>query len=142
MSGVNDDCYIHYYIITKHLNCLGDILVYSCSCVETMAVGLLRLTQGGSKVRRHCQSQIVGGAFIRVTSNRQEAERTAWFEKSRYYFKGLNKNHWVDFYDYRVNVYTHFQHTFYMFKQHVKVNLASDDPFKKGKLRLGTAARV
>ncbi len=40
-----------------------------------------------------------------------------------------NKKHWVDFYHYRVDVYKHCQHTF-MFKQHVKVNFASDDPFQ------------
>ncbi len=97
---------------TKHLNHLGDILVYICSGVKTMVVGLLQLTQGWSKVRRPCQSTIVGAAFIRVTSHRQEAE-----------------NNLVDFY-HRVDVYTHYQHTF-MFKQHVKVNLASDDLFKK-----------
>ncbi len=34
----------------------------------------------------------------------------------------------MDFYYYRVVVYTHCQHTF-MFKHHVKVNFASDDPF-------------
>jgi len=33
-------------------------------------------------------------------------------------------------YHYSVDVYTHCQHKF-MFKQPVKVNLASDDPFKK-----------
>ncbi len=47
----------------------------------------------------------------------------------------------MDFYHYRVDVCTHFQHKF-LFKQHVKVNLASDDPFKKVKLRLGTGAKV
>ncbi len=36
----------------------------------------------------------------------------------------------VDFYHYRVVVCTHCQDTF-QFKQHVKVNFASDDPFKK-----------
>ncbi len=35
----------------------------------------------------------------------------------------------MDFYHCRMDVYTHFQHTF-MFKQLVKVNLASDDPFR------------
>ncbi len=39
------------------------------------------------------------------------------------------KKHRVDFYHYRVVVYTHCQHTF-MFKQHVKVHFTSDDPFK------------
>ncbi len=43
-------------------------------------------------------------------------------------FIEIKKSHWVDFYHYRVVVYTHCQHTF-MFKQHAKVSFASDDPF-------------
>ncbi len=39
------------------------------------------------------------------------------------------KNTNVDYHHYWVVVYTHCQHKF-MFKQHVKVNFASDDPFK------------
>ncbi len=39
-------------------------------------------------------------------------------------FIGIKKKQWVDFYHYRVDVYTHCQHTF-MFKQHVKVNFTS-----------------
>ncbi len=34
------------------------------------------------------------------------------------------KKHWVDFYHYRLVVYTHLQH-------HIKVNFASDFPFKE-----------
>ncbi len=42
----------------------------------------------------------------------------------------MRKNkHWVDFYHYRMDVYTHCKHTFH-FKLHVKVNLASDDLFE------------
>ncbi len=49
---------------TKHINRLiGDILVYICSGVETMA-DWWQLTQGGSKVRRPCRSTIVGGAWL------------------------------------------------------------------------------
>ncbi len=39
-----------------------------------MAVGMIKLTQGGSKVRRPCQSTIVGGAWVLVTSHSQESE--------------------------------------------------------------------
>ncbi len=38
------------------------------------------------------------------------------------------KKYWVDFYHYRVVMYA-LPKTF-MFKQHVKMHLASDDPFK------------
>ncbi len=115
---------------TEHLNRLGDIRVYvpAPALKQSIEVGLLQLTQGGSKVKHQRQSTIVGAAFICVTSHRQKGENgLIW--KSGYYFYGLNKNHWVDFYYYRVDVYTHCQHTF-LFKQLIKVNLASDDPFK------------
>ncbi len=47
---------------TKHLNRLiGDILVFPCTGVDTMADSS-QLTQGGFKVRRSCQSTIVGAA--------------------------------------------------------------------------------
>ncbi len=52
--------------------CVGAIFVYSCSGVETMA-DCLQLTQGGSKLKRYCQSTIVGGALPSVTSHGQEA---------------------------------------------------------------------
>ncbi len=35
---------------------------------------LLQLTQGGSKVKRQCQSTIVEEALVRLTIHRQEAE--------------------------------------------------------------------
>ncbi len=44
--------------------------------------------------------------------------RTAWFEKGDFKIE-IKKKHWVDFYHYRMDVYTHVQHTF-MFKQLVK----------------------
>ncbi len=43
--------------------------------------------------------------------------------------KKKKKKHWVDFYHYRVVVYTHCQHTF-QFKQHVKVHFESEILFK------------
>ncbi len=43
-------------------------------------------------------------------------------------FNEITKKHWVDFYHYRVVVYTHCQHTF-QFKQLVKVHVALHDPF-------------
>ncbi len=66
-----------------------------------------------------CQSAIAGGASIHVRSHGQ----TARFEKG-------GKKHWVDFYHYRVVMYTHCQHTF-KFKQLVKVHAALYGPFKK-----------
>ncbi len=61
-----------------------------------------QLTQGGSEVRRSYQSTIVGAACTELRHSDRNL-RTAWFEKG----------------DYRMDVYTHFQHTF-MFKQLVK----------------------
>ncbi len=59
MSGVNDDCYIHYYIQKQLNHLIGDIL--SSPAPDTMADSS-QLTPGGSKVRRPCQSTIVGAA--------------------------------------------------------------------------------
>ncbi len=66
--------------------------------------------------------------MVCVTSHRQEAENGLIWKRG--YFYGLNKNYWVDFYHYKVVVYTHSQQTF-MFKQLVKVNFATDDTFKR-----------
>ncbi len=90
---------------TEHLNrSVGDILVFPCTGVDTMVDGW-QLTQGGSKVRRPCQSTIVGGACAELRHS-DRALRTAWFEKGD--FKtDLKKKHWVDFYHYRMDVYTH-----------------------------------
>ncbi len=59
MSGVNDDYYVHYYIQQqKKLSCLiRDILSTPAPEVDSP-----QLTQGGSRVRRSCQSTIVGRA--------------------------------------------------------------------------------
>ncbi len=69
-----------------------------------------RLIQGGSKVRRSCQSTIVGGACAELRISEQPDLRKGILNRD------LKKKHWVDFYHYRMDVYTHFQHTF-MFKQ-------------------------
>ncbi len=60
ISGVNDDCYVHYYIQQHNTpigNRLGDIPVYTCSGVKTMA-GCWQLTQGESRVKHQFQSTI------------------------------------------------------------------------------------
>ncbi len=86
-----------------------------------------QLTQGGSKVRRPCQSTIVGLACAELRHSDRNL-RTAWFEKGGFKI-GILKNHWVDFYNYRADVYTlptHVQTT-------CKVNFASDDPFNESR---------
>ncbi len=66
-----------------------------------------------SVLKRSCKSTIVGGAAVRVTSHR----KTAQFEKGvKILVDKKKKKHRVDFYHYRVVVYTHCQHTF-QFKQ-------------------------
>ncbi len=80
MSGVTDNYYNHYYIQQQSLNRLiGDILVFPCTGVDTMADSS-QLTQGGSKVRRPCQSTIVGAACAELRHSDRNL-RTAWFEK-------------------------------------------------------------
>ncbi len=106
---------------TEHLNRLGDILVYPCSDVETTAAGW-QLTQDGSMLKQQCPSIVVGGALACVMSLCQESVNGLTWD-SAYDLRWLKKNnnkHWVDFYHYRVVMYTHCQHTF-MFKHHVKV---------------------
>ncbi len=98
-----------------------------------------RLTQGGSKVKHQCQSTIVGGAWVCVTSHSQESENGLIWERS-YHLSG-EKKHSVDFYHNRVVVYKHCQHTF-MFKLHVEVNFASDDPFKTNQTWAGMQMSV
>ncbi len=66
--------------------------------------------------------------YVRVTSQTRSSEWPDLKKGILFLRIHLKKKHWVDFYHYRPDVYTHCQHTF-MFKQHVKVNLASDDPF-------------
>ncbi len=86
---------------------------FPCTGVDTM-VDSSQLTQGGSKVRRPCQSTIVGGACTELRHSDRNL-RTAWFEKEDFKMRIKKRKHWVDFYHYRMDVYTHFQHTF-MFK--------------------------
>ncbi len=65
---------------TKHLNRLiWDILVFPCTGVDTM-VDSTQLTQGRSKVRRPCQSTIVGAVCAELRHSDRNL-RTAWFEK-------------------------------------------------------------
>ncbi|KAL0164538.1 hypothetical protein M9458_040291, partial [Cirrhinus mrigala] len=45
MSGVNDDCYVHYNIQQQNTS-IGDILVFPFTGVDTMAIGLLQISQG------------------------------------------------------------------------------------------------
>ncbi len=111
MSGVNGDYYIHYYIQQQNTSIAQSETFLSSPAPNSY---ISQLTQGGSKVRRSCQSTIVGGACAELHHSDCNI-RTAWFEKGDFKI-GIQKKHWVDFYHYRVDVYTHFQHTF-MFKQ-------------------------
>ncbi len=70
-------------------------------------------------------STVMGGACVKW---RQFAQNLLW--ESAYDLWGFKKKHWVDFYHYRVVVYTHCQDTF-QFKHHVKVHFESNVPFKK-----------
>ncbi len=79
MPGVNDDCYVHYYINNKTLQSLRRIFAYTCSGVETM-VDCFQLTQGGSVIKRHCQSTIVGGACAELRHSAKNLW-TAWYVK-------------------------------------------------------------
>ncbi len=49
MSGVNDDCFIHYYIQQQNTS-IGDIHVFPCTGVDTMADSSQHTQGGGAKV--------------------------------------------------------------------------------------------
>ncbi len=96
---------------TKLLN--RKYIVLPCNGIDSIA-DISQLTQGVFKVRRPCQSTIMGAASAGLHHS-DRALRTARFEKGDFKI-GIKKKHWVDFYQYRMDVYTLFQQTF-MFKQ-------------------------
>ncbi len=101
-------------------------LVFLCTGVDTMAESS-QLSQGGSKVRRSCQSTV--GVVCTELPHSDRTLRTAWFEKGDFKM-GILKKHQVDFYHYRMDVYTLPTHIYV--QTSCKVNFASDDPFKGG----------
>ncbi len=115
-SDVGSKWWLLYSLLhptTIHLNHLiRDILVFPCTGVNTMADSS-QLTQDGSKVKRSCQSTIVGGACTELRHSDRNL-RTAWFEKKD--FKIGIFGTLCGFYHYSMDVYTHFKHTI-MFKQ-------------------------
>ncbi len=72
---------------TKHLNRYEVSIFLSTSALAVKRWWLDRrqLTQGGSKVKRYCQSTIRGAVFVHVTSHRQEAENGLIWKRG-YYF--------------------------------------------------------
>ncbi len=70
----------------------------------------------GSKVRRPCQSTIVGAA----RTERRHSDRNL---RTAQFKKGDKKKHWMNLYHYRMDVYTHF-------KQLVKCILHPMTPLK------------
>ncbi|KAL0181792.1 hypothetical protein M9458_024198, partial [Cirrhinus mrigala] len=50
LSGVNDDCCVHNYIQQQNTSIAqSETFLSPCTGVNTMAFGLLQLSQGGSK---------------------------------------------------------------------------------------------
>ncbi len=84
--------------------------------VTNLATSWTNFSESLWSLVRPCQSTIMGWACTELRHSDRNL-RTAWFEKVD--FKMGIKKHWVDFYYYRMNVNTQFQHTF-LFKQHVK----------------------
>ncbi len=109
-------------------------IVFPCTGVDSS-----QLTQGWSKVRRPCQSTIVGAACAELRHS-DRTLRTAWFEKGDFKIGIKKKKHWVDFYHYRMDVYTLPTHIYV--QTTCKVNFASDDPFKPTPARLHSSAAV
>ncbi len=120
------------FIITSNNKTPQSLRSHSCLPLLRRRYNGGQLTQGGSVLKPKTDA----------TVNQQSWERPGyvwhhtannlwtWSEKGVMIYGDLKKKkHWVDFYYYRVVVFTHCQHTF-QFKQHVKVNFACDDPFK------------
>ncbi len=89
-------------------------LVFPCTGADTKADSSQITQGGGSKIRRSCQSTIVGAVCAELRHSDRNL-RTAWFEREDFKV-GIKK---TGCYHYRMDVYTHFQHTF-MVKQLVK----------------------
>ncbi len=137
MSGVNDDCYVHYYIQQGcspfHFWIIFKSLKMSFLSTFAPAVKKLMTAHSGwvwgktpeqSVLKRYCQSNYRGRGLHPC----DVTQRLARFEKGVKILVDLKKKHWVDFYHYRVVVYTHCQHTF-QFKQLVKAHVALDEPY-------------
>ncbi len=79
---------------TKHFNRLIWDILSSPAPESTQwwseCLQLTQLTQGGSKVRRSCQSTIVGGACTELRDSDRNL-RTAWFEKGDFKIGILQK---------------------------------------------------
>ncbi len=93
---------------TKHLNRLGDILVYSWSSIKTMA-DCVQLTQGESMLKLQCQSTVVGGACAKW-SHIDPNLRTARSETVLMIYGDLKKSTWWIFIIIRW-LYTHTANT-------------------------------
>ncbi len=76
-------------------------------------------------LKRYCQSNYCGRGLRPCDITRTDG--SIW-ERGKDLSR-LKIKHWVDFYHYRVVVYTHCQHTI-QFKLLVKVNVALYDPFR------------
>ncbi len=105
------------FIITSNNKTLQSLnwrhLVFPCTGVDTM-VDSFQLTQGGSKVR---------GLVNKLSENYVILTGISEQPDFRDFKIGIKKKkHWVDFYHYRMDVYTHLQHIF-MFKQLEKLIL-------------------
>ncbi len=114
MSGVNDDCYVQYYI--QHQN-------ISIAWEPFLSTSLLRRWNNGGRTVTAHTGRVEGKTLVSnyhgsvlglcdVTQTRS----WEWFDlKKGILFIEIEKYHWVDFYHYRLVVYAHCQHTF-MFK--------------------------
>ncbi len=125
MSGVNDDCCVHYNIQQRNTS----IMNTSNETFWSTSAQWLTAHSGQfcDKTPGLINNRGRGLGLCNVTQLRIW---TARFEKGVMIHSDGKKNTLLNFYHYRVVVYTHWQDTF-QFKLHVKVNLASDDPFIK-----------
>ncbi len=120
MSRVNDDCYVHYYIQQQNASIAMETFL------STPAPALKQWQTVDSSLRV--------GLCLNTSLSQQSWEwpGSVWRHSATNLWMAWSETvlmiYW-DFYHYRVVLYTHCQHTF-QFKQHIKVNFASDDSFK------------
>ncbi len=121
-SDVGSKWHLLYSLLhpkTKRLNrLLGDLLSSSAPESKQWRSNCLQLTQGGSKIRRSCQSTIVGAACTELRHsdrNLRTENKSLWNRDSK-----KKKPGWI--FIITGWVYTHFQLTF-MFKQLEKLIL-------------------
>ncbi len=126
------------FIITSNNKTPQSLRICSCLHLHRWWNNWWQLTQGGSEISAVCAETLLSinnhGRGLRPCD-------ATWTDSSIWervkILVDKKKKHWLDFYHYRVVVYTHCQHTF-QFKQLVKVHVALHDSMSGAKITVHT----